>query len=86
MTLKEYSESISKLAEKYPDALVVYSSDDEGNSFQKVSSGGTLGFFDGDYYGDFSALQHIQNYVETYPESDTFKQYFGKEPNAVCIN
>ena len=85
MTLKEYSESISKLAENYPDALVV-SSSDEGNSFQKVSSVGTLGFFDGDYYGDFSALQHIQNYVETYPESDTFKQYFGKEPNAVCVN
>jgi hypothetical protein len=82
MTLKEYSESISKLAENYPDALVVYSSDDEGNSYQKVSSDGTLGFCNGDYYGDFFALCH----VEECPEEEVYKQYVGKKPNAVCIN
>lgn len=82
MILKEYAESINELAEKYPDALVVYSSDDEGNSFQKVISAGTLGFFDGNYHGDFFDLQHI----EEHPEVDVYEKYVGKKPNAVCIN
>ena len=82
MTLKEYAESINKLAEKYPDILVVYSSDDEGNNFQKVHNTGTLGFFDGDYHGDFISIEHIKED----PEYEMYKPYVNKEPNVVCIN
>lgn len=36
MKLETYAKSLLELAELYPDVDVVYSSDDEGNSFQKV--------------------------------------------------
>lgn len=35
MKLKDYSELISALAKKYPDAKVVYSCDEEGNAFSE---------------------------------------------------
>lgn len=37
MKLKDYAARIAELAKKYPNVEVVYSSDDEGNSFQKVN-------------------------------------------------
>ncbi len=46
MTLKEYSKKIAKLAEKYPDAKVIYSRDEEGNGFDEVYYDPTLGNFD----------------------------------------
>lgn len=70
MTLKEYAKEINKLAEKYPNVLVVYSSDDEGNSFHRVNHAGTVGFFDN---GDFFDLGYVED-------------IFGKKPNAVWIN
>lgn len=36
MKLKDYAARIAELAKKYPNVEVVYSSDEEGNSFQKV--------------------------------------------------
>lgn len=45
MTLKEYIGALQQLAEESPEALefpVIYSSDDEGNSYHNVYSNGTL--------------------------------------------
>jgi len=80
MKLKEYAEKISALAKQYPDALVVSASDDEGNSFQKVSYAGTVGFFEGEYHGEFVDLENTKQYP------DDYEQYLDKKPNAVCIN
>ena len=58
MKLKEYIENLNSLTKDTPGALemeVVSSSDDEGNSFQKVGYGPSLGKFEGDYYGDFTS-------------------------------
>jgi hypothetical protein len=81
MKLKEYAEIINKLAEEYPDVLVVYASDDEGNSFQKANHAGTVGFFDGNYHGDFIDLGSVEKNTD-----NQFEEYVGKKPNAICIN
>ena len=44
MTLKAYSAKIAAMAKKHPNALVVYSHDDEGNFFQEVND--DFGFVD----------------------------------------
>jgi UDP-N-acetylglucosamine 2-epimerase len=36
MKLKEYAAQIARLAEKYPEAQVVYSIDEEGNLYKPV--------------------------------------------------
>lgn len=36
MKLKEYAKTIQQLAQEHPNMEVVYSSDDEGNSFNKI--------------------------------------------------
>lgn len=36
MTLEEYAKALRRLAERYPDKEVWFSSDSEGNSFQRV--------------------------------------------------
>jgi len=43
MKLKEYVVYIAKLVEKYPNATMVFSSDDEGNSFKEVRFNPTTG-------------------------------------------
>lgn len=46
MKLKEFIENLSKMVKENPSTLdldVVYSSDDEGNSYQKVGCGPSLG-------------------------------------------
>ncbi len=78
MTLKEYAKEINKLAEEYPNVLVVYSSDDEGNSFHRVNQAGTVGFI---YNGDFFDLESVKDNC-----NNMFDYYVGKKPNAVCIN
>ena len=50
MKMKEYAEKISKLAEKYPDVVVVYSRDEEGNGYKEVFYNPTAGQFeDGEF-------------------------------------
>jgi hypothetical protein len=51
MTLKEYIKELKKLEKLYPNAQLVYSSDDEGNSFEKVHMGPTAGMFEGREFG-----------------------------------
>jgi hypothetical protein len=82
MKLKDYVASLAKLAEQYPDAEVVSASDDEGNNFQKVNYDGTMGYFVGDYHGDFFSVQN----VEKYPNEEAYEPFVGKKPNAICIN
>lgn len=82
MKLKDYSKSIAKLAKQYPDAEVVSSSDDEGNSYQKVNYDGTMGYFEGDYRGEFYSEQNVKDA----PEEECYADVVGKNPNAICIN
>ena len=80
MTLKKYAKSISELAEKHPDLLVVYSADDEGNSFHKLNRPPTLGFFEPKHGDYFYPLDHVKQYPEEY------EMYANTKPNAVCLN
>ena len=45
MRLAEYAIALGRLAKKYPDADVVYSSDEEGNSFDLLIHCPTTGKF-----------------------------------------
>lgn len=48
MTLSEFSCKIDRLAAKYPDAIVVAASDEEGNSFNEIDVEPWVGYFDED--------------------------------------
>lgn len=48
MKLKDYAKLIAKLAKRHPEATVIYSADDEGNSYQEVHYNPSMGTFDGD--------------------------------------
>ena len=52
MKLKEYAKAIAELAAEKPNALVVFASDEEGNSFSPVEMGPTLGHWDGEEFSD----------------------------------
>ena len=73
MKLKKYAKIIEELAAKYPNAEVIYSSDDEGNDFDKVVFSPTLG--------------NYKSRDEFVPENQ-FKDYEDEKlkVNAVCIN
>lgn len=76
MTLKEYIESLEKFAEENPETLemtVVYSADDEGNSFNMVCYTPSKGHYDNEYNGGFTS-----------DEEDIEEN--GYEINAVCVN
>lgn len=81
MKFKEYVEQLLALLHEKPatgDMEVVYSSDDEGNNYQKVVyDPGLVGHFDGNYRGDFVPQSEAEKHPGDYPD---FK------PNAVCIN
>lgn len=77
MKLKKYIKKLNKVVEENPNALeyeVVYSSDSEGNSFNSVGWGPTIGFYSGD---------------EDFVPEDNFEEWDYEEdikPNAICIN
>jgi hypothetical protein len=53
MTIKEYAEKIRNIALKYPDAIAVYSCDDEGNHYDEAYFDPSFGKFnrkDGEFY------------------------------------
>jgi hypothetical protein len=78
MKLKEYAELISKLAKELPDAEVVYAIDDEGNGFQSVSFGPSIGF--SNEHHDFVPLSFVRESPADYDYFDVNK------PNTVCLN
>jgi hypothetical protein len=45
ITIAEYAKRINALAEKYPNATLVYSSDDEGNSYSELFTMPHVGHF-----------------------------------------
>ncbi len=45
MKIKTYIKALQKLADKHPNAAVVYAIDGEGNSFQKVEFVPTVGLY-----------------------------------------
>lgn len=81
MTLREYIEALTKSVEDTPELLdmeVIYSSDDEGNAFNRVHADAdgdviSVGHYNGGYNGEFmSDPEDMEEYEVT--------------PNAVCIN
>lgn len=46
MKIKSYIKKLQKLAERYPNAVLVAASDDEGNSFNEVNFGPTYFLWD----------------------------------------
>lgn len=78
MTLKTYIKKLQALHDQYPNAKVVYSSDDEGNSFHFVGSLPTVGHFDGE--DCFIPQERIAEWVEEGEPIQTMPL------NAVCIN
>jgi hypothetical protein len=72
MKLKDYIKKLQKLAEKYPNATVCYSSDSEGNSFESVVYNPGAGCFD--------------KQDRRFDHEDTFEEDDGLKVNAVCIN
>ena len=62
MTLQTYLRKLTALLEKNPQAAkykVIFSSDDEGNSYHEVCFAPSIGFFeDGEYECDMSLDEH----------------------------
>lgn len=74
MKFKNYLASLNKMAELHPETLefeVVYSSDEEGNTFNRVVYEPTIGVFNGPYNGEFYSGDDIDEDMK---------------PNAVCLN
>lgn len=77
MKLKDYIKSLQEIVEQNPDYSeldVIYAKDDEGNGYQHVGYGPSIGVNseEGKYYAEF------ENYDEDEHELD--------EINCVCIN
>jgi hypothetical protein len=75
MTLKEYFEQLQEFINENPDALeleVITSKDDEGNGYNEVFYGPSLGQFD-----DNEFIPHSQ--FEEWGREDS-------DINAVCLN
>ena len=77
MTLKEYALKLNEAAKKHPNALVIYSKDDEGNDYQQVHFAPTLGHFN-DH--EWRSANDIRD-----EEADTGTK-LGLKINAVCVN
>jgi len=74
MKLKEYVESLQKIAKKHPDLEVIYGQDDEGNSFGTVNHTPSVGNYSGGWSGEWAG-----------EGSEDFEENKLKV-NAVCIN
>lgn len=75
MTMTQYAKAIAKLAKKHPNALAVYSKDDEGNGYKPVHYNGTAGFYRDEQF---------------HTDDESYQEVTGKDGklqvNAVCIN
>lgn len=61
MKLQEYISKLNEIAQKYPDAEVVYAKDAEGNGFKKVVFDPSVGFYDrGEFVSDDSSEESNQ--------------------------
>lgn len=76
MKFKDYLKELDELVKKHPKALemdLIYSIDDEGNSFHRVYWGASIGYFKDNA---FIASEHFE---ENNLDKDTVI-------NAVCLN
>lgn len=58
MKIKDYIKQLQIIAERYPDAQLVYSMDEEGNHYEPVSFWPIPGHFDGEEF-DSSETKNI---------------------------
>lgn len=79
MNLKEYSKKIQALAKKYPNAAVIYASDDEGNCFNLVANEPSTGFFYDVCNGEVILGEAIEMEPELHENNTDLVE-------AVCIN
>lgn len=71
MKLKEYITKLQKVAETHPNVTVIYSKDDEGNSFSELNYCPSLGnFCDNSFLNDDGTEEFHNEY----------------KINAVCLN
>jgi hypothetical protein len=70
INIVEYAKVINELAKKHPKAIVICSSDDEGNSFSPVVYHPAPGHYTGGRFGEFE------------PANENPK----KNVNAICVN
>lgn len=61
-TMKQYAEEVAEVAKKYPNAIVISSSDDEGNSFNPVFYSPTAGHYN-EKTGEFDSDKKKVNAV-----------------------
>lgn len=81
MTFKEYIDTLNTMLYERPGLGgmdVVYASDDEGNEYQKVVYTPTLGYFEGEYRGEFTPDSLFEEYLVDYDTQLV--------ANAICIN
>ena len=80
MKFKKYLKKLKKIAKKRPETLemkVVYAKDDEGNGFQEIYWGPSIGNFDENEREFIS--EDSEDWEEEYELTDNDK-------NALCIN
>ena len=78
MKFKEYVKKLNDLLVSRPESGeldVVASSDGEGNGFNPVHYDPSIGYFDGEYGGEFTG-----------ENSEDFDEETDGKPNAVCVN
>lgn len=78
LRLADYAAHVSELAKNYPDAVVIYASDEEGNSFHKSYFAPAMGCWQ-EGWQEFLTQGDIQDRKET-GDDGTY------ELNACCIN
>lgn len=65
MKLKQYAKKLQALAEEYPNAVVVYASDDEGNEFNLVSRDPSPGYLYDVSTGEVIDEERASEYEDT---------------------
>lgn len=78
MTLKEFIRRIQEMADANPEILdytVIYSSDDEDNSFQEVWCNASVGYYED---GEFVQLENSEDFED--------RELTKEDVNAICIN
>lgn len=86
MLLSEYIEKLQNVLTEHGDLEVVYSSDDEGNDFNKVYHDPTVGYYSSREFHEIDTFEYDEQ--EDHGDAD-YEDDFGysiSDINAVCIN
>lgn len=76
ITINKYIEMLTKLAQDHPDAILIYASDDEGNSYERVHHAPCV--------CQFNIYEREAYFFEEEEEEQDRKNY--PYPIAICIN